>query len=328
MRISIEDIRAFVLVTELGSFSKAAETLTLTQSALSRRLKKLEEALGARLLDRTSQSIELTAVGEEFRPTANQMVRDYERSVSEIRDVIEKRAGVVSMASVMTISHNVLPPVIKRFADRHPAVRIRVIDDVGPKTAEFVSSGEAEFGIVLEAGEYTNLDFIPIVEDPYVLACHADHPLARKPTARWADLQDYPYIRMGKDTGNQRQLAGALDGTNLMPQAAVEVQHISTIMGFLGADLGVTAVPRLAVAQRPDLDLAFRPLIEPEVSRHIGIVKIRGRTLSPAAEALQEMVAEELRRLSKQIVIDRPSIIRSAKAPEKRRRPGKQKARS
>lgn len=317
MRIGIEDIRAFILVTELASFNKAAETLSLTQPALSRRLKKLEESLGARLLDRTSRSIDLTAVGEEFLPTARQMVRNYERSVSEIRDVIQKRAGVVSMASVMTISHNVLPPVIKRFADRYPSVRIRVLDDVGPKTAEFVSLGEAEFGIVLEAGEYSNLDYTPIVEDPYVLACHADHPLAQRKSARWSDLQEYPYLRMGRETGNQQQLANALDGSDLMPPAAVEVQHISTIMGFLGADLGVTAIPRLAVAQRPDLDLAFRPLIEPEVSRYIGIVKIRGRTLSPAAEALQEMVSEELRRLSKQIVIDRPNIIRQSKKKKK-----------
>lgn len=308
MRVGIEDIRAFILVTDLGSFNKAAESLSLTQSALSRRLKKLEEYLGARLLDRTSRSIDLTAVGEEFLPTARQMVRDYERSVSDIRDVIQKRAGVVAMASVMTISHNVLPPVIKRFNEEYPAIRVRILDDVGPKTAEFVATGEAEFGIVLEAGEHANLDYIPIVEDPYVLACHADHPLARKRNVTWADLQDYPYIRMGQDTGNQRQLAGALEGTGLMPEAAVEVQHISTIMGILGADLGVTAVPRLAVAQRPDLDLAFRRLNEPEVSRYIGLVKIRGRTLSPAAVVLQEMVSEELRRLSREIVIERPNV--------------------
>ena len=298
MRIGLEDFRAFVLVAEMQSFNRAADELSVTQSALSRRMKKLEDALGARLLDRTSRTVGLTVVGQEFLPAAKRMVRDYERSVAEIRDVIQKKAGVVSMAAVMTVAHNALPVAIERFSDDYPSVAVRVFDDVGPKVAEAVAAGEAEFGIALQDDERPELDFTPVVEDPYVLVCHAAHPLAERRAVRWRDLGEYAYIRMGVDTANQRQLERALDGTGLMPRATYEVQHLSTMMGFLSRGLGVSAVPRLGVAQRPDLNLAVRPLTEPVVSRYIGILKVAGRTLSPSAGALCDMATEELRRMA------------------------------
>ena len=300
MRIGLEDIRAFILVTDLESFNKAADELTLTQSALSRRLKKLEDGLGARLLDRTSRTVALTAVGRAFLPAARRMIHDYERSVSEIRDVIEKRAGLVSFASIMTVAHNALPRVIARFHESYPAVRVRVLDDVGPKVVDFVANGEAEFGIALEAGDHPNIDYTPIVEDPYILACHPDHPLARKRSVRWSELREHVYIQMGAETGNQMRLTRALAGTGLMPEATFEVQHLSTMMGFLTDNLGVTAVPRLSVAERRDLGLAFRPLTEPLVSRYLGIVQVAGKTLSPSAAALRDIATDELNRLARE----------------------------
>ncbi len=295
MRISIEDLRAFVLVAERGNFHRAGEELALTQSALSRRLKKMEEVLGARLLDRTSRTIGLTAIGEAFLPTAKRMVREFERSVSDIQDVIQKRAGVVTMASVMTIAHNVLPQVIARFTEQYSGVSVRVMDDVGPRVADFVAQGDAEFGIALDAEDRPNLEYQPLVEDPYLLACRADHPLAKKRKVRWADLDGHAYIRMGADAGNQRKLEKALGDSMLLPKGAHEVAHIATLLSVLGMGLGVSAVPRLAAVQRPDLNLVFRPLVEPVVSRDIGIIKPAGRSLSPAARVLSQIAGDVLR---------------------------------
>lgn len=298
MRIGIEDLRAFILVADMKSFVRAADELALTQSALSRRLKKLEDILGAKVLDRTSRSVALTAVGEEFMPAARRMIRDYERSVADIQDVIEKRAGLVSMATIMTVAHNALPRVLQRFHADYPAIRVRVLDDVGPKAVEFVADGDAEFGIALEAGDRPHIDYEPIVEDGYILACHRKHPLAQKRRVRWKDLAEHSYISMGPETGNQIRLVRALEEDGLLPRPAYEVQHLSTMMGLLSHGLGVTAVPRLSVADRPMGDLVFRPLVEPAVSRYIGIVQVAGKTLSPAADALRAIAVDELRSMA------------------------------
>ncbi|NKB21580.1 MAG: LysR family transcriptional regulator [Alphaproteobacteria bacterium] len=295
MRISIEDLRAFVLVAEIRNFHRAAEELAITQSALSRRLKKMEDVLQTRLLDRTSRVVGLTTVGEEFLPTAMRMVREFERSMGDIQDIIEKRAGVVTMASVLTIAQNVLPQVVSHFNEQFPSVSVRVMDDVGPKVADLVATGDAEFGIALAAEDRPNLEYQPIIEDPYMLACREDHPLAAKAHVTWGDLREHIYIRMGAEAGNQRKLESALGDNGALPVGTHEVAHISTLLSFVGAGLGVSAVPKLATVQRPDLNLVFRPLADPVVSRTIGLIKPVGRTLSPSALALSDIAGEVLR---------------------------------
>ena len=295
MRIGIEDLRAFVLVADIKNFHRAAEELAITQSALSRRLKKMEDVLQVRLLDRTSRTVALTTIGEEFLPTAMRMVREFERSMDDIQDIIEKRAGVVTMASVLTVAQNVLPRVVARFNEQFPSVSVRVMDDVGPKVADFVTTGDAEFGIALAAEDRPNIEYQPLIDDPYLLACREDHPLARKRRVTWTDLRKHTYVRMGAEAGNQRKLESALGESGLLPTGTHEVAHISTLMSMIGNGLGVSAVPKLATVQRPDLELVFRPLVDPVVSRTIGIIRPVGRTLSPSALALSKMAADVLR---------------------------------
>ena len=298
MRIGIEDLRAFVLVADIKNFHRAAEELAITQPALSRRLKKMEDVLQVRLLDRTSRIVELTTIGEEFLPTATRMVREFERSMGDIQDIIEKRAGVVTMASVLTIAQNVLPLVVAQFNEQFPLVSVRVMDDVGPKVADLVASGDAEFGIALAAEDRPNLEYKPLIDDPYLLACREDHPLARKRRVTWADLQKHTYIRMGADAGNQRKLESVLGDSGVLPIGTHEVAHISTLLSFVGAGLGISAVPKLATVQRPDLKLVFRPIVDPVVSRTIGLIKPVGRTLSPSALALSNIAADMLQQFA------------------------------
>jgi len=226
------------------------------------------------------------------------MVREFERSMGDIQDIIEKRAGVVIMASVLTIAQNVLPLVVAQFNEQFPSVSVRVMDDVGPKVADLVASGEAEFGIALAAEDRPNLEYQPIIEDPYLLACREDHPLALKRKVTWRDLAEHSYIRMGAEAGNQRKLESVLGDSGVLPVGTHEVAHISTLLSFVGAGLGISAVPKLATVQRPDLKLVFRPIVEPVVSRTIGLIKPVGRTLSPSALALSEIARDVLRRVA------------------------------
>ena len=102
MQISLDDVIAFVRIAKLGSFKEAAEELYVTQSALSRRIKKLEDMLGARLLDRTTRRVSMTVIGKDFLPDAERMIEDFEKSVGDIVDVIQMRAGLVKVATNMT----------------------------------------------------------------------------------------------------------------------------------------------------------------------------------------------------------------------------------
>ena len=289
MNVSLEDVRAFLSVAELESFSKAADRLAVSQSALTRRIQKIEDHLGARLFHRSTRRVELTAVGREFGPLARRMVGEFERSLGQIGDVIEKRRGIVTVASLMTVAFGLLPLVAARFAAAYPAVRLRILDATGAEISETVRSGEAEFGIDMEGETEAELAFEPLAEERYVLASRPGHPLAGAEPIRWAEVKDHAFLTLGAESGIGRQLRAAVPAQPWQ----MEMQHLSTVMGFLTAGLGVAAIPALAMQSIAKESLVYRPLIEPAVSRRIGIIRRRGAPLSPAAQSLREHVVAE-----------------------------------
>ena len=295
MRANFADLRAFVHVAERASFVQAADGLSITQSALSRRLQKLEVVVGARLLDRTSRRVGLTAVGEAFLPSARRVIRHMERAMTDIQDFVNLRGGTVSIASTRTVASTVLPPAIERYSAEHPGMKVRVLDGIGPGTSRFVLNGEAEFGVVLADNEPAELDVVPVLEDPYVLACHEDHPLADNEVVTWSELSSHRFVRMAPGTGNERVLRRELEARGLLPDWVLEAQHLTSLMAFIERGLGVSAVPRIAVDAFRSAQIAVRPLVDPVVCRRIGILEAPGRSLSPAALALRRMVFEALK---------------------------------
>ena len=113
MKIDFDGIQAFVLVAELGGFSRAADQLHLTQTALTRRIQKLEAYLAVRLLDRTTRSVQLTAVGRDFLPQARRLVDETTSAVDRLKDMSRLGKGNVAIASIPTMAHHTLPAVIR-----------------------------------------------------------------------------------------------------------------------------------------------------------------------------------------------------------------------
>ncbi len=294
MRVRIEDIETFLVVAELKSFNRAASKLAITQPALSRRLMKLEETLGCRLLDRTTRSIHLTVVGNEFVPMAQRMVRDYEKSLSDILDVIQIRAGRVTISSNMTIAESLLPDMLLRFKVNHPDVHVRILEGSSPSAMDRIIRGEAEFGVGQVTEDHDDLEFEPILRDEYVLACHADHPLAAEDRVRWKDLDGQTILGLSPTSATWHKLHRALEENEVTVKSDYEVAHLTALLGLVAKNLGASVVPRLGVRRRPDLNLVIRPLEKPTIDRMLGIARLKGRTLSPAAEALQATVRDVL----------------------------------
>jgi DNA-binding transcriptional LysR family regulator len=288
MNVSLEDVRAFLTISELESFSHAAERLSVSQSALSRRIRKIEDHLGIRLFDRSTRHVALTAVGREFLPLAQRMVGEFERSFDQIGDVVQKRRGVVTIASLMTVAYGLLPRVTARFAADHPDIRLRILDATGPEIAGHVRSGAAEFGIDMETGPDAEIAFQPLAVEHYVLACRPDHPLAGDSPLDWSAVRGHRCIVLGPDSGIGRQLRAAVPNIDWH----CEVQHLSTVLGFLAAGIGVAAIPAIALGSIRTADLVFRRLKGPEVTRRIGIIRRQGAALSPAAASLRGIVIE------------------------------------
>ena len=111
----------------------------------------------------------------------------------------------------------------------------------------------------------------------------------------WAELAHYPLIKLQPNTGASRAIERALNGTGITLSSRCEVSHLSPQLSLVAMNLGVAAAPGLALLKRPDLELVARPLGRPEIKTELGVIQLRGRTLSPAASALVEIVRAVVR---------------------------------
>jgi DNA-binding transcriptional LysR family regulator len=286
----ILDLRAFLLVAETRSFHRAAEALHVSQPALSRRIQKLESAVGAPLLERTTRSVAPTAVGQNLLPLVRRMIEEFDGSLFASRGVDDGRGSQVTIACLPTAAFYFLPSVIARFHEDHPSVRFRILDIPATEGLQAVERGEVEFGINFMGASDPELEFDSLVEDPFVLACRRDHPLATKRRVTWSDIAQHPLITVHRTSGNRTLLDGALARENLKLSWFYEVTHLSTSLGLVEAGVGISVLPRMATPQQEHSILVTREIAPPVVSRTIGIVRRRGAMLSPAAERFLQML--------------------------------------
>jgi DNA-binding transcriptional LysR family regulator len=291
MKIELDGLEAFVHIAEGGSFHKAAQALHISQPALSRRMKRLEEITGVRLLDRTTQKVQLTAVGRAFLPQAQRLVLELRAAADSLGKMSTRRGGMVSVACIPTAAAHFLPSAIGRYAREHPDVRVRVMDFSSAEVVQAVLQGAAEFGVSFVERLHQDLEFEPLFEDPFVVVCHRSHPLAQKSKVAWSELAEHRVARVGPRSGSSILLDLALSRLGVRLNWFHEVEyHFSSALGLTEAGLVVTVMPRLAVPERGSAQLVARPLGDPPLRRQLGIVRRRGSTPSPAAEGLIEVL--------------------------------------
>lgn len=292
MQHELQGIQAFVKIAEIGCFTRASHFLHISQPALTRRIKKLEESLGAVLFERSTRNIKLTPVGREFLPKARDLIDLYEISVLSIKEMATHQSGMITLSCLPTAASYFLPSVIRDYNNYYPNIRIRILEHSAGDCLEAVLNGDAEFGINMINITHPNIDFTPLVNEPFVLACRCDHELAQKKLVQWEDLNCLKLIGVRRSSGNRSLIDQALESVGGKPNWFYEVRHLSTSLGMVEAGLGVAVVPSLAMPTDEHHVLVSRPLVEPVVRRTLGVVQRRETALSPAAEKFKEMLLQ------------------------------------
>jgi DNA-binding transcriptional LysR family regulator len=295
VNFDLNDLQAFRAVVELGSFRKAAEAVNISQPALSRRIEKLEAALGVRLFERTTRSVTLTTVGRVFAPSAEQLLDDLDVALLGIRDVSTSRLGHVTIACVPSVAYYFLPSVIAAYHSRYPRIRVKLLDSSANEVLGAVISGEADFGVSFMGSQETEVEFKILLQERFVAACRRDHPLARKKQVTWSELYEHEYVSVDKTSGNRLLLDQALTAVAPRMPSVCETRHVTTMLGLIEAGLGVAAVPSMAMPMRDHPILTSVPLVDPVVTRRVGIVRRRGRPLAPAAQQFYQTILDTKR---------------------------------
>ena len=290
MKIDTLGVQAFIAIAEHGTFNRAADSLHITQAALSRRVQNLEGFLGVKLVERTTRSVALTRVGEDFLPQARRLLTDLASALLEIRESGRAFRGDVTIACVPTVGVHYLPRIVQQYSALHPQNRLRILDHSSSGVAAAVLRREAEFGINMQGAAHQELTTIPLMKDRLVLVCREDHAVARKRKLAWKELERHAVILPGRESGNRADLDLALERHRVKLQAFYEVQRSSTAVGMVSKGLGVAVVPSLAVQKDAYPRLRMIPLVDPTIARTMVLVSRSRAHLTPAAQALYDLI--------------------------------------
>ncbi|MEM6826271.1 MAG: LysR family transcriptional regulator [Pseudomonadota bacterium] len=288
------DLEAFLAVKETGSFHMAAQRLALSQSSVTRRVQKLEQALDSVLFERTTRRVRPTLAAKRLHARAEAMLEDARETVGAMRDesvaFAHQRSLVVTLATIPTVVANLVTPALGSFRAAGHRSRIRILDHAANAVSEAVAQGEADFGICSISSLEPNTGFEHLFDDRIVLAVRDDHPLAAQDMISWRSLEEQDLILPARGTGNRTlideeiaRMQGALTWT-------MEAERSSTALALVSGGAGVALLPLSALrALCPDR-VSWRPLSDPVISRPVGLVSRNGQTDTPPIAALKHAI--------------------------------------
>lgn len=290
MKIDFDGVQAFVAVAERGGFSNAARELHITQTALTRRIQKLEAYLGLRLLDRTTRRVDVTVVGREFLPQARAMVREMTTAVERLKDMSLRGGGNITLASIPSMTSHVLPKVIQLYAKLHPENRIRLLDGATQEVCDAVLGGHAELGIAVQSAKHPELLETVLLSDPLVFIYREPHPLQGRESVTWADMRDADLIRVSSFTATRVLMDYQLAKRGIRLQGKYEVQYHTAALNLVAAGVGSTILPSSTFSKGDRPGMHKTPLIRPVVQRKVVLLRLARGTLSPAAQAFLDVI--------------------------------------
>jgi DNA-binding transcriptional LysR family regulator len=286
--LDTQNLQAFLLVAETGSFSQAAERLHLTQPAVSKRVALLEEQLQAGLFDRIGRNVSLTEAGRALLPHAKRVQQELQQAMQSVRDLDGAVGGELRLATSHHIGLHRLPPVLSHFSQAFPAVHIDIDFLDSEQAYEMIMQGAAELAVVTLAPKAPpSMITRPLWQDPLDFMVQPGHILARNEPLELSELSEHPAILPGLNTYTGQIIKRLFDQRELPLRVSMATNYLETIRMMASVGLGWTLLPR----SMQDESLVRLEVKGASPRRTLGCVYHRGRSLSRAADAFLSALA-------------------------------------
>jgi len=302
LKFKLEDLETFLTVAELGSFSRAAEMLSLSQPSVTGRVKRLEGILGVALISRTTRRIALTDAGERLQTAGDATLRDLRILLDAFRNEAEVKKRRVTIAAPPMLSAVVLMPIIRQYMQSHAQTEVKLHDlPAAPALAE-LADGRADMAImVLDGHHHPDFKFESLTVEECAVVTPLNHPLLRKKEVLFEDLVKYPllipdFYRALRDIFEAEFVKR---GLHFEPMVQMnDVSNISTVIGMVAAGMGVTFVPRTLISRDQRGTVAMVQITGFQVVRHYGIVTMRDKPISGPARSFARFIRAKIRESS------------------------------
>jgi DNA-binding transcriptional LysR family regulator len=291
----MRQLEALVLVYRLGSITKAAAELRVTQSAISLLIRQIEENFQLKLFDRTTRALHPTAACREAIPAAERILSSARGLSQHMRDLVEVRTGRIAVAVSAGVASALIPRILVRYRSRYPEVKIDLFDIAPDELLPFVTASHAEFGIGSFENDGTSEARIEtLMQSPLSAIGIKDGRFEKRRRLTWDDLAACDLIAMRRGTRIRTQIDEALAQTGQALKPALEVSLITTALALTAEGAGISILPAHMLPKAQFPTLAAVPLSQPTVNRHISLLSRADFALSPAAERFAEIARRVL----------------------------------
>lgn len=292
MNITLRQLKAFVLVADHNSFTKAAEILMLTQSALSGLIKELEQNLDIKLFDRTTRKMHLSDAGLRLLPQARRILNEVAVLGEKVESLKSLHQGHIRLAVSQQLAASAMPQFIAKFCQTYPDIQVTLVDCSVDEVVAQVENLETDLGIAPEKAHSEDITTAVLFESSFYLVLPKNHPLAKRQQVKWEDLLHEKLITLNGPFIKALQTELPADISSKIFSSDYEVNFLSTALGMTRQGLGVTLCLLYTAEWVHQNGLVMRPLHKPVVERKFLLYTHKNRSLSPAALAFQEFVLE------------------------------------
>ena len=279
----LENFKIFTDLVESESFSRAAKTNGITQSAVSQQMRAMEKHFNVLIVDRGQKQFRLTREGRKVYESAQQFLRLYDQLSSELQEMRKVVSGSIHLSSIYSIGLHALPPYIKLFLREFPAVNVRVEYRRSNLVYEDVLHNVVDLGLVAFPIKTRAIEVIPFQQDQLVVICSPAHPLASRREVTVEELSAHKFIGFDQDIPTRKATDQLFREYKIDIAPVMEFDNIETVKRAVEVDAGVALVPETTILQEIKqrtlcrLQLKGRRLVRP-----LAIIHRKGRVLSPA----------------------------------------------
>ncbi|SFB02606.1 MULTISPECIES: LysR family transcriptional regulator [unclassified Bacillus (in: firmicutes)] len=280
--MDLRQLTYFIEVAKYKSFTKASQTLHLSQPTISKMVKGLEDELGIELFDRSARQIELTDTGEIVYEKGKVILESLNKLSTDLYDLTNLNKGKIHIGIPPVIGFLFFPRIIKFFNDMYPNINIRMSEFGANRVEEEVKDGLLDLGVVVLPVDQEEFEIVPFVCEDMMLFVHSSHPFSEKKQVEMKDLKKESFILFREDFALHDRIIQECVMAGFQPNIAYESSQWDFISGMIAENLGVSIFPHSISKKIEHIGIKAIPIVNPSVPWRLGIILKKGRYVSHA----------------------------------------------
>lgn len=289
--MELHQLEYFRAMAHIKHFSKAAKSIAVSQPALSRSIAKLEMELGTQLLDRSDKQIELTPKGKKFLVFVEKALRELDLAEKSVSDENQADSGLVRLSFIQSLGGYFVPEIISRFRRLHPHISFSLSQDIPMALGEQLRDGKADLCLCSTMIPVERVGWRYLCSEELYLVVSKEHRLAEHKQINLSEVGEENFIVLNHDCSLRSMTDQFFDMAGIAPNIIFESADVFSAAGLVGADLGITILPKIPTLRSDKL--VYIPIASPVCSRTVGLAWNTTAGLSEAATVFQNFVLEE-----------------------------------